>query len=84
MSFSNGWQGDRDKRWAKWAALIAQDRNYARILFGLPLKQPIRAGVRACRDRIDPDGWRRNLRKERPEAQEPSGTTPGDHTKEPR
>lgn len=49
-SFSNGWQKARDKRRAQWLKLIAADRNYSRILFGLPLQPPVRAGMRTARD----------------------------------
>lgn len=41
-NFNNG----RGRRIARWLALIEEDRNYARILFNLPLHKPIKKEVR--------------------------------------
>lgn len=43
-------RGDRI-RW--WVARIEEDRNYARIILGLPLKEPINPGIREFRDAYD-------------------------------
>lgn len=51
-NFSNGWQETRDKRWKKWYDAIQRDRNYSRMLLGLPLKQPIRREVRRTAERL--------------------------------
>lgn len=51
-SFSNGWHEKQAKRWQRWYDLIQKDRNYARILLGLPLHEPIRTEVRRTADRL--------------------------------
>lgn len=54
-SFSNGWHKEREKRekrWQAWFDAIQKDPNYARILFGLPLVEPIRTEVRRTADRL--------------------------------
>lgn len=51
-SFSNGWHKERERRWAKWHQAIQSDPNYARILFNLPLIEPVRTGVRLTADRL--------------------------------
>lgn len=51
-SFSSGWHGRREKQWQRWVAAIEQDRNYARILLGLPLIEPVRTEVRLTAERL--------------------------------
>lgn len=51
-SFSNGWHEKQEKRWRRWYDAIQRDRNYARILMGLPLIEPIRTEVRQTADRL--------------------------------
>lgn len=51
-SFSNGWHEKQAKRWKRWYDLIQEDRNYARILLGAPLKEPIKTEVRQTADRL--------------------------------
>lgn len=51
-SFSNGWHKEREKRWQAWFDAIQRDPNYARILFGLPLIEPVRTEVRRTADRL--------------------------------
>lgn len=51
-SFSNGWHKEREKRWQRWYDAIQRDPNYARMLLGLPLIEPIRTEVRRTADRI--------------------------------
>lgn len=51
-SFSNGWHKEREKRWARWHRAIQRDPNFARLLFNLPLIEPIRTEVRLTADRI--------------------------------
>lgn len=41
----------RNIQW--WLQKIKQDRNYSRVLFGLPLIEPIRPGLRQFRDEFD-------------------------------
>lgn len=50
--FSNGWHEKQEKRWRRWYDAIQRDRNYARILLGLPLIEPIRTEVRQTADRL--------------------------------
>lgn len=51
-SFSNGWHKERERRWQRWYDAIQRDQNYARMLFGLPLIEPIRTEVRLTADRL--------------------------------
>lgn len=51
-SFSNGWHKEREKRWQRWYDAIQRDPNYARILFNLPLIEPVRTEVRLTADRL--------------------------------
>lgn len=51
-SFSNGWHEKQAKRWKQWYDAIQRDPNYSRILFNLPLKEPIRTEVRRTADRL--------------------------------
>lgn len=51
-SFSNGWHKEREKRWQAWFDAIQRDQNYARILFGLPLIEPVRTEVRRTAERL--------------------------------
>ena len=37
---------ERGRRIARWLELIQKDRNYGRILFNLPLREPIKKEVR--------------------------------------
>lgn len=37
---------ERGRRIARWLELIQKDRNYGRILFNLPLQEPIKKEVR--------------------------------------
>lgn len=51
-SFSNGWHKEREKRWQAWFDAIQRDPNYGRVLFGLPLIEPVRTEVRRTADRL--------------------------------
>lgn len=51
-SFNSGWHERRDKRWQQWLRAIERDRNFARILFALPLYAPVRTEVLEAADRL--------------------------------
>lgn len=46
---------ERGRRIARWMELIEQDRNYGRILFNLPLQEPIKTEVREMARRFGYD-----------------------------
>lgn len=46
MTQGYNFNNDKGRRIAVWLRLIERDRNYARMLFGLPLRQPIRREIR--------------------------------------
>ena len=52
---TQNFHNERGRRIARWLALIEQDRNYARILFNLPLHEPIRTEVRQMARRFGYD-----------------------------
>lgn len=43
---------DKGRRIAVWLSAIRRDRNYARILLGLPLIEPVRTEVRLTAERL--------------------------------
>lgn len=51
-SFSHLWHKERERRWQKWYDAIQRDPNYARLLFNLPLIEPVRTGVRRTADML--------------------------------
>lgn len=53
QGYSIGFGTDKARRIQWWLDAIREDRNYARILFGLPLIAPVKPGMRAFRDRFN-------------------------------
>ena len=43
---------DKGRRIAVWLAAIQKDRNYARMLLGLPLVAPVKTEVRLTAERL--------------------------------
>jgi hypothetical protein len=67
---------EKNRNIRAWMRLIEKDRNYARILFGLPLQQPIKKGIREARDNWEAKQAGRRTERHRLRSQAQADTAP--------